>query len=432
MSFSKIQAATLLGALASSVSAHGLLASIAVDGTTYKAYDPSFQYSSTPSDVVEWECPECQDNGFVDPTMYTDVTKIACHKDATAGPSVAKVAAGGTVDIKWTTWPDSHKGPVIDYLAKVDDATKATSAELQFFKIDEAGYDGTQWAAEKLIANDLTWSVKIPSNIAAGQYVLRHEIIALHSAGQANGAQNYPKCVNIEVTGGGSETPTGITADQFYTPTDPGILVNIYGTISSYEIPGPALFDGASSGSDTSAIASSTAAASTTAVPTSAATVETSTVETSAVETSAAPTTAAPTTVATSAVSGSTTTVDETVVVTATIAPSSAASLEENVQSTIAVATPTATATAVPTSVIDPLVSGIGAISTAIPTSFLTQPLPTAVPTGATGNASGPLPSKPLPAGVTLKDLLEWLSYYLKNIRKGGRATAARKHPRAF
>ena len=88
--------------------------------------------------------------------MYTEVNKIACHKDATAGAKVAKVAAGGTIDIQWNTWPDSHVGPVIDYMAKVDDATTAKSADLNFFKIDEAGYDGGSWAATKLIKNNLT------------------------------------------------------------------------------------------------------------------------------------------------------------------------------------------------------------------------------------------------------------------------------------
>lgn len=191
---SKIQIAAVLGAVAASVNAHGHLSDIKVDGTDYTAYDPSFQYQTPSPEVIEWSCPECLDNGFVDPSMYTDVTKIACHKDATAGAKVAKVAAGGTLDIQWNTWPESHVGPVIDYMAKVDDATSAKAADLEFFKIDAAGYENGEWAATKLINNNLTWSVTVPSSIAPGQYVLRHEIIALHSAGQDNGAQNYPKC----------------------------------------------------------------------------------------------------------------------------------------------------------------------------------------------------------------------------------------------
>ncbi|KAI4640879.1 uncharacterized protein J4E78_010521 [Alternaria triticimaculans] len=247
---SKIQAAAILGAFAASVSAHGHLSAIKVDGKDFTAYDPSFQYQTPSPEVIEWSCPECLDNGFVDPSMYDDATKIACHKDATAGAKVATVAAGGKLDISWTTWPESHVGPVIDYLAKVDDATKAKSTDLEFFKIDAAGFEDGKWASDKLIANNNTWTVTVPDSIAPGQYVLRHEIIALHSAAQENGAQNYPKCINIEVTGSGTATPKGTPANKLYTATDPGIKVSVYGgDMSSYEMPGPALFDGASSGS---------------------------------------------------------------------------------------------------------------------------------------------------------------------------------------
>jgi cellulase len=271
---SKIQIAAILGAVAASVNAHGHLSDIKVDGTDYQAYDPSFQYQTPSPEVIEWSCPECLDNGFVDPSMYTDVTKIACHKDATAGAKVAKVAAGGTLDIQWNTWPASHVGPVIDYMAKVDDATSAKSKDLKFFKIDAAGYEGGEWAATKLINNNNTWAVTVPKSIAPGQYVLRHEIIALHSANQENGAQNYPKCINLEVTGSGTETPEGVTADKLYTPTDPGIKVNVYGDASNYQMPGPALFSGASSGSSSNS--GSGSSSSPAATPTSSAAAATS------------------------------------------------------------------------------------------------------------------------------------------------------------
>jgi cellulase len=56
---------------------------------------------------------------------------------------------------------------------------------------------------------------------------------------------------NIEVEGSGTESPEGVTADKLYTPTDPGIMVSVYsGDMSAYKMPGPALFSGASSGSD--------------------------------------------------------------------------------------------------------------------------------------------------------------------------------------
>lgn len=83
-----------------------------------------------------------------------------------------------------------------------------------------------------------------PINIPTGHYVFRHEIIALHGATTANGAQNYPFCVNIDVTGSGTANPVGVAATSFYKATDPGILFNPYVTLSSYTMPGPALWTG--------------------------------------------------------------------------------------------------------------------------------------------------------------------------------------------
>ena len=292
---SAIQAAAILGAFAAAVNAHGHLSAINVDGQDYTAYDPSFQYQDPAPEVIEWSCPECQDNGFVDPTMYDDATKIACHKDATTGAKVAKVAAGGKIEISWTTWPESHVGPVIDYMAKVDDATAAKSTDLEFFKIDASGYEDGEWAATKLINNNNTWTVTVPESIAPGQYVLRHEIIALHSAGQENGAQNYPKCMNLEVTGSGTATPKGTPADKLYTATDPGIKYNVYGDNSAYEMPGPALFDGASSGSGSGSSNSSAAApaASTPAATSAAAATSSAAIQNNAVSTPVATSTPA-------------------------------------------------------------------------------------------------------------------------------------------
>lgn len=99
------------------------------------------------------------------------------------------------------TWPESHHGPVITYMAAVSgEFAGVAKEELNFFKIDAVGLvDGSSapgtWGSDELMANNLTSSVTIPSDIAAGNYVIRHEIIALHSAGDAGGAQSYPQCM---------------------------------------------------------------------------------------------------------------------------------------------------------------------------------------------------------------------------------------------
>jgi cellulase len=87
----------------------------------------------------------------------------------------------------------SHKGPILAYLAKVNDATQADVTGLKWFKIYQDGLNTAtgKWAVDKLVDNKGKVSFKLPSCIAPGQYLLRVELIALHSAGNYPGAQFY-------------------------------------------------------------------------------------------------------------------------------------------------------------------------------------------------------------------------------------------------
>ena len=99
-----------------------------------------------------------------------------------------------------------------------------------------------------MIANKGKHSITIP-DLAAGEYLLRPEIIALHEGDRASGAQFYMECVQIKVTSAGAKTlPAGVAIPGTYTATDPGILFNLYGAFTSYTIPGPKVWDGASGG----------------------------------------------------------------------------------------------------------------------------------------------------------------------------------------
>lgn len=161
------------------------------------------------------------------------------------------------MNLQWTPWPVSHKGPVIDYLANCNGPCETVDkATLKWFKISESGLidksiTNGYWATDQLIANNNTWTTTIPSSIATGNYVLRHEIIALHAAGQANGAQSYPQCVNLAIKSSGTDKPTGVLATTFYTATDPGIKFDLYSAFTSYPIPGPVKYTGAVSVSQT-------------------------------------------------------------------------------------------------------------------------------------------------------------------------------------
>ena len=409
-----LQTAALVGAFAASAYAHGHVTGIVADGTYYEGYDPSFQYQQTPPKVVGWSDPKDLGNGFIAPDAY-GTPDIICHLDATPGQAVAKVAAGGKVDLQWTTWPSSHHGPVLDYLAKCagDDCTKADKTSLEFFKIgavglvDDSAVPGT-WASDQLIANNNTWTANIPKDIAPGQYVLRHEIIALHSAGQADGAQNYPQCVNIEVTGSGTATPSGVVGTKLYASDAPGIVVNIYQSLSNYEIPGPALYSGAASGAQPTKAASSSAA---TSAPLSA--TAPTTTESSTAQMASAP--------ATPSSTGAAAAVTETTECTSTLTIKTSVTVSPSVYTA-----PTA-----------PAAAAVSALASAVPTSALTATISTALPSpaafgnsDASGSAAPGAPSKPLPEGFTLKDLLEWVAYLLGKAVKEDSSVHARDFQR--
>ncbi|KAJ3039962.1 hypothetical protein HDV00_011628 [Rhizophlyctis rosea] len=163
------------------------------------------------------------------------------------------VSAGSSITLRWChnqytggsctgdepVIADSHKGPLMAYMAPVSDATSSSAPTSGWFKIYEDGLSGGRWAVDKLISNGGLYTVTIPSCLAPGDYLLRGELIALHNAYSQGGAQLYNECVQLTVTGGGSTTFSGVSFPGAYKATDPGILINIYPTPSSYTIPGP-------------------------------------------------------------------------------------------------------------------------------------------------------------------------------------------------
>lgn len=238
----KAISATIAGAAV--VSAHGHTYGINVAGVWYEGYDPTtFPYESDPPTVVGWTASDT-DNGYVSPTAYAS-GDIICHVDATPAGGYASVQAGDEIQVYWSDWPSSHHGPVIDMLANCNgECTDVTKTDLEFFKIagvglvDDTTLPGT-WASDQLISNNNSWAIQIPSDLAEGNYVWRHEIIALHGAENSDGAQNYPQCFNLAVTGTGTLAPTGTLGEALYSESDAGLLVDIYETLTSYDIPGP-------------------------------------------------------------------------------------------------------------------------------------------------------------------------------------------------
>jgi len=260
--------------------AHSHIAYVIINGLLYPGFDPTGRTNPVPSNHVGW-ITTASDDGFVPPSNYT-TPDIICHRGGAPSKAHAPVRAGDKIHIQWNGWPESHRGPVQSYLAPCsqdDGCASVNKTQLEWTKIDDSSpvYMGGQdvptgemgtWVTDTLIGNNNSWTVGLPPNLEPGPYVLRHEIIALHYAhSMQDGAQNYPQCVNLWVEaaadteekgnggrqGGGDEggllsleeEGEGLPATELYGAADPGVTIDIYDTVTSYEIPGPTVVAGA-------------------------------------------------------------------------------------------------------------------------------------------------------------------------------------------
>ncbi|KAF2179410.1 lytic polysaccharide monooxygenase [Zopfia rhizophila CBS 207.26] len=238
----------LLGSVAL-VTAHGYVDNATIGGNVYQFYQPYQDPYMNP--VPQRISRVIQGNGPVQDVTYSD---LQCGGDTVNGIIGSKPAAlhadaatGSKVTLRWTLWPDSHVGPVITYMARCPDSgcdAWVPGASAVWFKVAEEGRSGTSntWGDTPLMKAGGAASYTIPSCLKAGYYLVRHEIIALHSAYSYPGAQFYPGCHQLKVTGSGSTTPSSLVAfPGAYKGSDPGITYDSY-KAQTYTIPGPKLF----------------------------------------------------------------------------------------------------------------------------------------------------------------------------------------------
>lgn len=236
--------------------AHGFVEFIEADGIQYNGYNPFL--NPQPGPVAGWYA-DNTDMGFVSPNKFNH-PDIICHRSASPGTSHVQVAAGSNITLRWTAWPMSHVGPIMDYLAPCPvtgggGCTNVDKNSLKFVKIAQQALKpnvtkNTYWIEAWVVDDFLrkknhAWTFTVPADLKAGQYVLRHEILALHQAREVNGAQAYPQCVNLNVTGGGqTEITEGVSPTEFYDAKDPGIHIDVYGSgsLTEYSFPGPTVW----------------------------------------------------------------------------------------------------------------------------------------------------------------------------------------------
>ncbi|RYP45066.1 hypothetical protein DL768_008538 [Monosporascus sp. mg162] len=245
----KVLAAILGGAGLSA--AHGYIDNGTIGGQFYEFY----QINSDP-----WTNPKperisrpVQGNGPVENVNYADLQCGGYTDGGVVGSEPAKLhaaaAAGSTNTLRWTLWPESHMGPVITYMARCPDSgcqDYMPGDAAVWFKIQEDGREGTSnvWGDEELkTAPNDGYKYTIPSCLKPGYYIVRNEIIALHAAWQYPGAQFYPGCHQVEVTGSGTVIPSTnlVSFPGAYKGSDPGVTYDAY-KAQPYTIPGPPVF----------------------------------------------------------------------------------------------------------------------------------------------------------------------------------------------
>jgi hypothetical protein len=204
---------------------------------SYEGFSPA---SGPPSIQRQWR--------NYDPVTNVNDPKMRCNGGSSA-PLNAQVPAGGSVTAKWKQWTH-QQGPVMVWMYKCAAAfTTCDGSGKGWFKIDEKGLikpplSSNDWATGTLYKTKV-WTSTIPKSLSAGNYLIRHEIIALH---QANSPQFYAECAQLAVTGGGSAVPSGayLATIPGYAPQNhPGIKVDVYSSkATTYEFPGPAVWTG--------------------------------------------------------------------------------------------------------------------------------------------------------------------------------------------
>lgn len=170
-----------------------------------------------------------------------DVTSpsIVCGAGGTTSSTIVNVAPGDKIGAwaqhiiggpqgandKDNPIAASHKGPVMAYLAKVDNAATSSQTGLKWFKVAQDVFDTSskKWGVDDLIANNGWAYFNMPTCVPPGEYLLRFEIIALHSATNIGQAQFYTSCAQINVSGSGSGSFSTVSFPGAYTATDPGI-----------------------------------------------------------------------------------------------------------------------------------------------------------------------------------------------------------------
>ncbi|KAI9832222.1 MAG: hypothetical protein M1826_002226 [Phylliscum demangeonii] len=166
-------------------------------------------------------CMRISHDGSTVVSPITDLTStdMACGRNGNEGVArVCPVPAGAEITFEWDIKldkpglhiDDSHKGPCSFMMKKVESAINTTASGDGWFRIAYVDYDPTakQWCTEKMFY-DGRITVKLPEDLAGGNYLLRPELLALHTQTQP---QFYVHCLQLFIDSAGTAVPTETVA----------------------------------------------------------------------------------------------------------------------------------------------------------------------------------------------------------------------------
>ncbi|KAG8992684.1 hypothetical protein FRB94_011382 [Tulasnella sp. JGI-2019a] len=261
--------------LAPTALAHGHLNSIAVDGTTYPGPQIGTPLAGGSSIRMINSMNPVKDITSDDMSCGNGAANVTATQSAAVKP-------GSTISTNWVNgnggnWPH-NVGPLMTYIASCNGkCSDFQSTNAEWLKIDEAGLDNStgKWIQEDTLYAGKPYTFTFPTGVPAGEYLMRSEIIALHNAQSAGGAEFYPACSQITVAGSSNSALAPPASDEAkfpggYGASDPGILINVYNPGLVYTFPGPPLAftttsTSASNGTDSNSGAMSSATATATA-----------------------------------------------------------------------------------------------------------------------------------------------------------------------
>ncbi|KAG8929498.1 hypothetical protein FRC03_004241 [Tulasnella sp. 419] len=172
---------------------------------------------------------------------------LRCGRPSTLKANATCTVAAGSVVVVHLNTPIPDPGVLNIYMAKAVGSTAATmdGAGSVWFKVYQksAVVSPSPGLATWPVVGQQSFTFSIPSQLPAGEYLLRAEYIDLASASVPYGARFYVACVQLRVVGPGSATPGPLVSiPGAYTHTHPGLLIDVGLPMVSYTQPGPVVW----------------------------------------------------------------------------------------------------------------------------------------------------------------------------------------------